>query len=45
MLDDTERRLNTLFEELNNSEISDGVVQPMLQLVQGKKEMSSFIKL
>ncbi|KAI9262294.1 hypothetical protein BDA99DRAFT_72356 [Phascolomyces articulosus] len=36
MLDDTERRLNTLFEELNNSEISDGVVQPMLQLVQGK---------
>lgn len=35
MLDDTERRLNTLFDELNNSEVSDGVAQLMLSLVQG----------
>ncbi|KAI7885775.1 hypothetical protein K492DRAFT_233927 [Lichtheimia hyalospora FSU 10163] len=34
MLDDTERRLNTLFDELNNSEVSDGVAQLMLSLVQ-----------
>lgn len=36
ILDDTERRFNTLFDQLNNGEVSEGVAQAMLSLVQGQ---------
>ncbi|KAF7729239.1 protein transport protein S31 [Apophysomyces ossiformis] len=34
MYDDTERRLGSLFDQLNNSEVSEGVITSMLSLVQ-----------
>ncbi|KAI9308433.1 hypothetical protein BJ944DRAFT_174834 [Cunninghamella echinulata] len=34
ILDDTEKRLNGLFDNMNNSELSDDVVQSMLKLAQ-----------
>ncbi|CAO3597332.1 unnamed protein product [Absidia cylindrospora] len=34
MLDDTEKRLNTLFDNMNNGEISDDVGQSMVKLAQ-----------
>jgi hypothetical protein len=36
MLSDTEKRLNALFEVMNNGELSDDVGQTMLKLAQGK---------
>ena len=36
MLDDTEKRLNALFDELNNETISESVVESLLQFSQGK---------
>ncbi|ORX62050.1 hypothetical protein DM01DRAFT_1331515 [Hesseltinella vesiculosa] len=34
MLDDTEKRLNSLFDAINNGDLSDDVIQPMLKLAQ-----------
>ena len=36
MLDDTEKRLNALFDELNNETVSESVVESLLQFSQGK---------
>ncbi len=32
MLDDAERRMNVLFDKLNNQEVSDGAVEKLLEL-------------
>lgn len=36
MLNDTEKRLDALFDQMNNNEVSDDVSQSMLKLAQGR---------